>query len=130
MKNVSIRILKLKVSRFFPKDAKVELSIVYSNETVKEILKTDKIAYAQSLAKRIVVEIRKTVKSAHQKFEEGATFSPAVNVYIEKEEEVTNKMAYFLEQLRQAIEKVRSMKVAEGYMDTVRNVTKMELRLE
>jgi hypothetical protein len=129
MKSVNITVLKLKVSKFFPKDAKVELSIMYSNDTVKEITKTDRITYSQSLARRIMAEIRKTVKAGHQRFEDGAMVARDLTIYIHNEDEAINKISYFLEQLRLSVERVRNMKVAEGYMDAVRDVQKMELKL-
>ena len=79
---------------------------------MKEILKTERIVYPDSLSRRIIAEIRKTVKSAHKKFEEGEILDRYVNVTVDQEEKLTRKMAHFLEQLRVNIEKVRSKKTA------------------
>ncbi|MFH0977674.1 MAG: hypothetical protein V1837_00085 [Candidatus Woesearchaeota archaeon] len=130
MKSVNIKLLKVKVSKFMPKDGKVELSIMYSNDTVKEIVKTDSMVYPESLARRIFAEIRKTVKTAHQTFDEGAMVSKELNVFIYKEDEVTAKLARWLDQLRLNVDRVRNMKTADGYMDLVREVTKMEIRFD
>jgi hypothetical protein len=130
MKNIKVRLLKLKVMKFMPKEGMVELQITYANESTKEILKTERVTYPESLARRIMADIRRTVKSAHQKFEEGEILDKYINVTIEDEDQSTNKVTHFLEDLRVNVTRVQNMKVAEGYMDAVRAASKMELSLE
>jgi hypothetical protein len=130
MRTVHIRLGKVNVTKFLPKEGVVELQISYSNDAKKEILKTERVIYPESLARRILAEVRRTVKSAHQKFEDGEILDKYVNVTVEDEEQVTKKLSHFLEELRVKISKVQNMKVAEGYIDSVREVSKMELALK
>jgi hypothetical protein len=130
MKTVNINLDRIKVIKFLPKEGVVELQISYSNDGKKEILKTERVVYPESLARRVLAEIRRTVKSAHQKFEDGEILDKYVNVTVENEEEVTKKLTHFLEEIRVNISKVQNMKVAEGYIDSVREVSKMELSLD
>jgi hypothetical protein len=44
---VQARVLKIKVAKFTPKDGSVEFAITYSNDTTKEIMKTDKVVYPE-----------------------------------------------------------------------------------
>jgi len=129
MKTVTAKLLKIRVSKFLPKDQKVELSIIYSTDSVKEILKTEKIAYPESLARRIMAEIRKTEKSAHTHFS-NQILESNINVFIDNEEGMVVKLSQFLDNIRSGVEKVARMKVAEGYIDAVRNVSKMELKFD
>jgi hypothetical protein len=129
MRVVRIRVLKLKVAKLTPKDGSVELAITYSNESTKEILKTDKVVYPDSLARRILAEIRKTVRSAHKTFDNGELVEEDLDVSIDKEEQVTRQISHFLEEVRIKVEVVRGMKSADGYMDSVRAVQRMELVL-
>jgi hypothetical protein len=130
MRTVHIRLGKVNVTKFLPKEGVVELQISYSNDAKKEILKTERVIYPESLARRILAEVRRTVKSAHQKFEDGEILDKYVNVTVEDEEQVTKKLSHFLEELRVKISKVQNRKVAEGYIDSVREVSKMELALK
>jgi hemerythrin-like domain-containing protein len=127
---VQARVLKIKVAKFTPKDGSVEFAITYSNDTTKEIMKTDKVVYPESLAKRVVAEVRRTIKSAHQTFEGGELIDKGVDVYVEKEEQLTRQLAHFLEEVRMKVEVVRSMKTSNGYMDAVRAVNRMELAIQ
>ena len=127
MKTIHVKLLRIKVAKFIPRDGSVELSITYSNETIKEILKTERIVYPESMARRIIAEIRRTIKSAHTTFESGEILDSYVNVTVEEEDAVIKKVAHFLEQLRMHIERVKSMKVAHGYIDAVRSVRSMGL---
>lgn len=130
MKLAPIKVLKLKVARFLPKDGLVEFAITYSNETTKEILKTDKVSYPESLARRILAEVRKTVKSAHKVWDDGELREMEADVVIDREDALVRQMTTFLETIRVKAEVVRHMKTADGYMDAVRSVNRMELILK
>lgn len=129
MKSVQVKLFKIKVAKFIPKDGSVELSITYGNKSIKEILKTERIVYPTSLARRIIAEVKKTVKSAHHRFEDRELLD-TIKVNVKNEKDLVKKIAHFLQQLRIKVERVRNMKIAEGYIDAVREVDRMVLQLE
>lgn len=129
MKKVVVRLQRLKVAKFTPKDGSVELAITYSDDSVKEIMKCDKILYPESFARRIIAEVRKTVKSSHNTFDDGEVVRQDIEVQVPDEETIVREMAHFLEAVRVKVQVVKNMKSANGYMDAVRQINSMQVSL-
>ncbi|MFH1511600.1 MAG: hypothetical protein ABIF10_07970 [Candidatus Woesearchaeota archaeon] len=129
MKKVVVKLHKVKVAKFTPKDGSVELAITYSDDSVKEILKSDRIVYPESFARRIIAEVRKTVKSSRQTFEDGELVQRDIEVQVQEEEMVVREISHFLEAVRVKVQIVKNMKSANGYMDAVRQINSMQLVL-
>ena len=120
MKVIKLIINKIKIEKYSPKDKAIDLAIFFNDGADKEILKTVEINDPDTLAEFIISEIRKTVKQAK---------GDVVPVTSEDEEKLAEKMSVFFSKVAEKIENIKKAKVAEGYIQLIREINSMQLSL-
>lgn len=125
---VEVDLLKLKVGSFSAKDDSVVLEVHFNDGENKQIFRTTKLEKPEDVVKDIYAELIRMEENINMRFD-GATMVSNVNVLIKNREKNKKKMINFFKKIRIMIEKIKSMKVAEGYLDMISDINRMELEL-
>lgn len=129
MKNIDAKISEIKVNRFFPRDGGVELLVYFNDGEDKHIPIITTVDNPSSLGQRILLDIRRMIKSSKQYFDGKDFLDSHITVTIFDEENIEEKIVYFLEKLKSKIHDVKTASKAEGYINMVRDVTQIHLKL-
>ncbi|MCP3685631.1 MAG: hypothetical protein GY861_23520 [bacterium] len=128
LKVIGVKLQKIKVSSFSARDCSVVLDISFDDGIKKQIFKDARVDEPEELAKKILSDIISMEENIHSEFDGEKIYTDAA-IIIQDSGSVEAGMKTFFDTLHGNIEKLKSAKIADGYMDLVRNVTKMELIL-
>lgn len=130
MKIVSLEIKKIGIGKFFPKEKKAELHVMFNDGSDKEILKTVDISDSVSAADTILLTLRKMQKRIHKDQDsEKSIIDNFVNIVIKDEENLIKEISQFVQKIEAKLEEINSKKEAEGYLDSIRELKNLSLRL-
>ena len=127
MKIVGLEIKKIGIGKFFPKDGKAELCIMFNDGDDKELLKTVDVSDSAGAAENILIDLRKMEKEIHKIYEEGSIMDNFVNVVIKDEDELIKEISGFIQRVGIKIEEINNKKEAEGYINIIRELKNMKL---
>jgi acylphosphatase len=130
MRIVNLKLRKIRITSFSPRDGQVELEVSFDDGKLKQFHKAARIDNPASLAEEIITEIRTITKSTHQKFDGEHFLDSTVNIVFMDEEEVTKKVAKFLTRVIDKVDQVQRLKVADGYLDAIARVRSMRLEFD
>ena len=111
---------KIKIDNFSPKDKALDLTIHFNDGANKEISKIVEINDPYTLSEFIVSDIRGIIKQAK---------GNVVPITITDEEELIHKISIFFSKVADKIDNIKRTKVAEGYLQLIREVNNMQLKL-
>lgn len=125
---VEVDLLKLKVNSFSVKDDSVVLEIHFDDGEKKQIFRTTKLDKPEETVKDIYSELIRMEENINLRFN-GSAMVSSVSVLIKGREKNKKEMVNFFNKLNAMIKKVKSMKVAEGYLDMISDINRMKLEL-
>ncbi|MBS3097606.1 hypothetical protein J4209_02300, partial [Candidatus Woesearchaeota archaeon] len=120
MNIIKFNISKIKIDNFSPKDKALDLTIHFNDGANKEISKIVEINDPYTLSEFIVSDIRGIIKQAK---------GNVVPITITDEEELIHKISIFFSKVADKIDNIKRTKVAEGYLQLIREVNNMQLKL-
>ena len=130
MRKIIVKLKKITVNNFSPKERTVELDIYFNDGSDKEITKKIRgIDDPRKLAEDVILEIRNLEKRANQKFDGESILDSIVNIVFEDEDKTLSKMSMFFSKLCDKIDSVRTTTDASGYIDLINKVNSMKFEL-
>lgn len=126
MKQIIVKMKKISVTKFSPKEKTVELDIVFNDGSDKEITKKVAVGNPGDLANEVVLAIRSLEKSRHQQFDGESILDSVLNVLFEDEDKTLSRLTGFFSKLCDKVDAIRTSTHAEGYMDMINKVSSMK----
>lgn len=125
MKKVLVKMKKLKVNKFSPKERTVEIDVVFNDGANKEITKKVAIDDPQRLAEDILLEIRNLEKSSNQRFDGESILDDMVTIVFEDEDKTLQRMTMFFSRVCDKIQEVRNSRDPSGYLNLINRVNSL-----
>lgn len=130
MRKIVVKLKKITVNNFSPKEKTVEIDIHFNDGADKEITKKIiGIDDPRKLAEELILEIRNLEKSSHQKFDGESILDTIVNIVFDDEDKILSKLSMFFSKLCEKIDSVRTTTDASGYIDLINKVNSMKFDL-
>ncbi len=129
MKIINVKINKIKVNSFSARDYSVDLEIDFNDGSNKQIMRHTLVDYPEMVAEHIFNDLKKMEKNIHMKFNGQEMFDNSVNIIMQNQENDKKKIINFLSAVKEKVEKIKSKKSVEGYMNMIKelNLLKVEL---
>ena len=125
MKKVLVKMKKLSVSKFSPKERSVEIDVIFNDGSDKEITKKVAIDDPQKLAEDLILEIRNLEKSSNQRFDGESILDDLVTIVFEDEDKTLQKMTMFFSRVCDKINEVRNSRDPSGYLSLINKVNSL-----
>ena len=129
MKIINVKIKKVKVSSFSARDYSVELAIDFNDGADKQIMRHTVIDYPEMVAEHIFNDLKKMEKNINIKFDGTSVLDSYVNVVMQNEDEDKKKVAKFLQNVSEKINKIKNKRVVEGYINLIKEINLMKVEL-
>lgn len=121
---VNIKPLKAELLDFNIKDDTAQMHIYFSDEADKHRIVLNKvIGNAEELAEQMIMEMRKAIKDHHSKEDD------LLVIRVQDEEDAIKRMTNFFNSVKEKIKAIKTLKSAQGYLDTVNRSKKLEVNL-
>jgi len=128
MKIVSLEIKKIRIGRFFPREDKVELDILFNDGNDKEIFQIVDISDPTRAAEDILMDLRKMEKNIHKDSENRELIvDNYVNIVIKNEDGLIKEISSFIQNVGNKISEIKQKDVAEGYLDVIRELKNLKV---
>ncbi len=128
MKIISLEIKKVSIGKFFPKESKVELDILFNDGSDKEIFKTVDVSDAEGSAENILADLRKIEKNIHKNSEaDNPIVNNLINIVVKNENDTIKEIARFIQKIEIKIEEIKSKNVAEGHLERIRQLKSLKV---
>ncbi len=125
MRKIIVKLKKITVNKFSPKERAVELDIVFNDGADKEITKMVAIDDPEKLADDIVLEIRNLEKSSNQRFDGESILDNHVIILFDNEDKILSKMTMFFSKVCDKIREARTSRDPSAYLDLINKVNSM-----
>lgn len=125
---VEVNLTKLRVTSFSAKDDSVVLEVHFNDGEDKQIFRTTKLDKPEKVVDDIYSELTRLEENINMRFD-GNIMVSNVRVLIKKKKSKKTKIVNFFKKVRAMVKKVKSMKVAEGYLSMISDINNMELEL-
>ncbi len=130
MQEISVRINRLRVSGFSVQDGSVTIDIDFSDSREKRVYRTTMFkGNVEGTAAAIVDEIKKMEKNIHYEFDDDNVLKSYVNVLVIEEDVTIEKIIGFLSKVKDQIIRIKTAKVADGYMDVIKKLQGMKIEI-
>lgn len=126
MRKILVKLKKITINNFSPKEKTVELDIHFNDGADKEITKKVSIDNPRGLAEQVILEIRNLEKSIHQEFSGESILDGIVNVVFEDEDKTLHRMTLFLSKVCEKIDDVRTSRDPSAYLGLINRVNSMK----
>ena len=128
MKIVGLEIKKITTGKFFPKENRVELDIIFNDGTDKEIFKIVDTSDPENAAEGILMDLRKLEKNIHKSSEnEESVADNFINIVVKEEDRLIKEIPHFIQKVKNQIDKIKSKNIAEGYLDMIRELKSLKI---
>ena len=128
MKIISLEIKKVSIGKFFPKENKVELDILFNDGGDKEIFKTVDVSDAEGSAEAVLADLRKMERNIHKNSEaDNPIVDNLINIVVKNENETIKEIARFIQKIGIKIGEIKSKNEAEGYLDKIRQLKSLKV---
>ena len=126
MKIVGVELKKIGIGNFFPKEGKVELDIIFNDSSDKEIFKVFDTSQPEDVAESILNDLKKLEKKIHEsESQEYILDNP--NIVIKEEDMLVKEISQFVQKIGKKLEEISNLKVAEGYLDRIRELKGLKI---
>ena len=125
---VEVNLTKLRVTSFSAKDDSVVLEIHFNDGEDKQIFRTTKLDKPEKVVDDLYSELKRLEENIKMRFN-GETMVSDVRVLIKRKKSKKAKMVSFFKKVRSMVKKVKTMKIAEGYLSMISDINSMELEL-
>jgi len=129
MKIINVKIKKMKVSSFSARDYSVELAIDFDDGADKQVMRHTLIDYPEMVVEHIFNDLKKMEKNINIKFDGTSVLDSYVNVVMQNEDEDKKKVAKFLQNVSEKINKIKNKRVVEGYINLIKEINLMKVEL-
>jgi len=129
MKIINVKIKKISVSSFSARDYSVELAIDFNDGFDKQIMRHTIIDYPDMVTEHIFNEFKKMEKNINIKFDGESILDSYVNIVMQNKDEDKKKVVKFLQKVLDKINKIKSRKVVEGYINLIKEINLMKVEL-
>lgn len=128
MKIISLEIKGIKVGRFFPKDGKAQLHVMFNAGFDKEVIREINFSDPESSAENIITALRKMEKQIHKNDDNmGITMENFVNIVVKDEDKLVEEISSFIQKVGIKIDEINNKKEADGYLDRIRELNSLKL---
>ena len=127
MKIIGLEIKKITIGKFFPKEDKVELDIIFNDGTEKEIFKIIDASDPKNAAEEILTDLKKLEKNIHKNSDQEYAVDNFINIVVKEEDMLVKEIPQFIQKVKNHIDKIKSKNVAEGYLDVVRELKSLKI---
>ena len=127
IKIISLELKKLKVNKFFSKEKTADFSVFFNDNLDKEIIVSVDLKNLEGVAEKIVNNIINMEKNLHKEFDGVALLNDSVKVIVKDLDSIIPRVKAFLNKIAEYVDKVRALKTADGYLDLVGKINRMEL---
>jgi hypothetical protein len=129
MKIINVKINKIKVNSFSARDYSVDLEIDFNDGADKQIMRHTLVDYPEMVAEHIFNDLKKMEKNINMKFNENKIFDSYANIIMQNQENDKKKTAKFLSKVKEKVEKIKSKKAVEGYLNLIKELNMMKIEL-
>lgn len=130
MQEINVRIARLRVSSLSVRDGSVTVDIDFDDGKEKRVYRTTMFrGDVEQIATSIIDEIKKMEKNIHYELDDDHILKSYVNVLVVEEDITIEKIIGFLSKVREQMTTIKTAKVADGYMDMIKNLQSMKLEL-
>jgi hypothetical protein len=127
IKVIGVRLTKIGVNSFSLNDGTVTFEISFDDGIRKQVYKTAKLDEPAELANSIVEGIVTMEENINMEFD-GQDLTGDTSVVISNKEDARILMAEYFEDVYAKLCRVKSAKISDGYMDSVKKLQNSELR--
>jgi len=128
MKIIGLEIKNIGIGKFFPKEDKIELEILFNDGNDKEIFKIVDTSDAVNSAEGILIDLRKMEKNIHKNIEGGEfVVDNHINIVIKNEEKLIKEISEYIQQISVKMEEIKQKSVADGYLDLIRELKNLKM---
>ena len=127
MKIVGLELKKITIGKFFPREDKVELDILFNDGADKEIFNVVNASDPQNSAENILIDLRKLENTIHKNYGGEFIVNNVVNIVIKEEDRLVKEISQFIQQIRNKMNDIKNKNVAEGHLDRVRELKKLKI---
>ena len=128
MKIISLEMKKVSIVKFFPKENKVELDILFNDGSDKEIFKTVDVSDAEGSAEAVLADLRKMERNIHKNSEsDNPIVDNLINIVVKNENETIKEIARFIAKVGANIEEIKGKNAAEGYLERIRQLKSLKV---
>ncbi len=129
MKTINIQIKGVKVDNFKPVDKTVKVFLKYLMNNEKVFEQTVVIDYPELIAHKMLLGLRKEIKRNYKETMSEKDMLASLNIYLDKEDDVEENLAFFFSNLKSKIDSVKKAQVADGYLSMLSAINGMESKL-
>lgn len=130
MHRINIQINRLRVSSFSIQDGSVTIDIDFDDGKEKRVYRTTVFRRdVENIAASIIDEIKRMEKNIHYEVGDDRLLQSHVDVSVTDEYAATERMIGFLNKVRDQIVRIKTAKVADGYIDMVRRLQEMKIEI-
>lgn len=126
LKVVHVKLQKIFVSSFLPRDNQVTLEIYFEDGKNKQITKTTTLKEPSLLALQLMEELVLMEKNINLDFD-GETLTGNTHIVIDEEQTTQALLIDFFQTLYSKAQKLKKMKDSVGYMDMLRDIQRTRL---
>jgi len=122
----NLELLKVEIGKFYPSKEQVELLLTYDDGNVHKLTHSVFVSDASVAAESIISLLKKNARLSHEKVSE-VEEGQEINIVMKDEEERKSEVASFIDKLAEHMNSLKGTKVAEGYLDKVRDLKHLKL---
>jgi hypothetical protein len=128
MKIAGVEFKRIGIGRFFPKQDQVEIIVLFNDGSDKEVYKTVDANDPENAAYMIMENIKKLEKNIHESSENtDSILGSSLNIVIKNEDMLKREIPKFISLVKSKMDEIKKLKVAEGYLDLIREFKDMKL---
>jgi len=130
MREINVMINRLRVGSFSVQDDSVTIDIDFDDGKEKRVYRTTLFnGDVEQIAANIINEIREMEKNIHYEFNDNNVLKSYVKVFVINEDTAIERIIGFLCNVRDRMLRIKTAKVADGYMDMIRRLQGMTLEI-
>ncbi len=122
---VNVKIKKIEVANFSLKTgSEVDFNIYFNDGREKMMQRKFLLGDPEIIAEQVINEIRQIEKKAHKSPSDD--FLDVVVIRLEDEDEIPKKLAGFFSKVKEKINHVKGIRVAQGYLGAIESIKKLK----
>lgn len=129
MRKIDVELKGIKVMSFSPSKKEVSFVIMFNDGKEKEVTKTIPVGAGKGsdAALEVIKDIRKVETRLNAEFDGKAVLDSYINIVIKNEDDVTEKLGFFMSKVFEKVRTIQNQSVADGYMNLISQVNSMKI---